>query len=183
MSKHQLDVSSGQHAGRTARWLAIGRMNPITTTADDQRPEFDVITALHRENLVEVLGLQRARDQRQIHQRGHQREPGRALALRRVERDQGEQRHHAQLLERRGGRRIDQRDRARAEAERRLGPLMQAVDQPDVGQRQDRARDRDPEQDFGDGIFGDLLAEHPHRRDRDDRRRSAAARRRTRGRT
>ena len=96
---------------------------------DQQRPKLGVLAAPDHEDVVEILGLQLRRHQREVHQRGHQREPGRAMAGRRIIRDQGEQRDHAELRERRRRRGVDEGDGARAEAEHRLGPLMQAVDQ------------------------------------------------------
>jgi hypothetical protein len=54
------------------------------------------------------------------------------------------------------------------EAEQRLGPVVQPVEQSDVRQGQDAARNDEPEQNFRHGIFGELLAEDPHRNERED---------------
>ena len=128
---------------------AIGISRPSRRRGDQQRTELRIVAAPDHEDLVEILGLQLACDQRHVHQRCHESEPGRPVAGGRVEGDQGQERNHADLRKRGGCRGIDHGDGAGAESERRFRPMMEAVEQPDIGERQHRTRHREPEQDCG----------------------------------
>src|SRR5262245_9740946 len=123
------DASPEQRDGRE------GNGEPEHQDDDQQRAELGIVAATDDEQLIEILGLQLARDQSHVHQRCHEREPGRAVTGRCVERGQCQQRHQAELRERRGSRGVDQGDGAGPEAEGGFRPVMQAVEQPNIGQR------------------------------------------------
>ena len=77
---------------------ATGTMKPMVGD-DDERRELGMGAAANLEPIIEILGLELGRDQRHVHQRRHEREPGGAAACGRVDGDEGERRDHAELGE------------------------------------------------------------------------------------
>ncbi len=127
--------------------------------------------ARHDVNLVEILGAQRRGRQRKIGERRHHREiSGFEVGGRRVG-DPCQHRDHRDLAQRGFQRGVDQRDEPRIDhaAGGRRGPLMQAENHADVGQRQQRAEQRQEAHDVGNRVIGHEAAEQEHAEQRQHR--------------